>query len=101
VFFGHDGKIFYVPRQRIVEEDLMPSAFLLINTELGSEIEVLKNLRTLDGVEEAFNVYGTYDIIARVKADTMEKLKEIITWKIRRLDKVRATLTLMSVEESK
>ena len=79
----------------------MPSAFLLINTELGSEIEVLKNLRTLDGVEEAFNVYGTYDIIARVKADTMEKLKEIITWKIRRLDKVRATLTLMSVEEPK
>jgi DNA-binding Lrp family transcriptional regulator len=101
VFFGHDGKILYVPRQRILEENLMPSAFLLINTELGSEIEVLKNLRTLDGVEEAFNVYGTYDIIARVKADTMEKLKEIITWKIRRLDKVRATLTLMSVEEPK
>jgi DNA-binding Lrp family transcriptional regulator len=79
----------------------MPSAFLLINTELGLELEVLKNLRKLDGVEEAFSVYGTYDIIARVKADTMEKLKEIITWKIRRLDKVRATLTLMSVEESK
>jgi DNA-binding Lrp family transcriptional regulator len=79
----------------------MPSAFLLINTELGSELEVLKNLRKLDGIEEAFNVYGTYDIIARVKADTMEKLKEIITWRIRRLDKVRATLTLMSVEESK
>jgi DNA-binding Lrp family transcriptional regulator len=79
----------------------MPTAFLLINTELGSETEVLKNLKKLEGVEEAFNVYGTYDIIARIKSDTMEKLKETITWKIRRLDKVRATLTLMSVEESK
>jgi DNA-binding Lrp family transcriptional regulator len=85
----------------MLEENLMPSAFVLINTELGSELEVLKNLKKLDGVEEAFNVYGTYDIIAKVKADTMEKLKETITWRIRRLDKVRATLTLMSVEESK
>jgi DNA-binding Lrp family transcriptional regulator len=43
-------------------------------------------------------VYGVYDIVAKVSADTMDKLKEIVTWKIRRLDKVRSTLTMIVVE---
>jgi DNA-binding Lrp family transcriptional regulator len=79
----------------------MPMAYVLINTELGSETDVLTNVRKVEGVEEAFSVYGTYDIIARVKTETMDRLKEIVTWRIRRLDKVRATLTLMAVEETK
>jgi DNA-binding Lrp family transcriptional regulator len=52
-------------------------------------------------VEEAFAVYGVYDIIARVKSDTMDRLKETVTWKVRRLDKVRSTLTMIVVEETK
>ncbi|MEM2105205.1 MAG: Lrp/AsnC ligand binding domain-containing protein [Candidatus Bathyarchaeia archaeon] len=79
----------------------MPTAFVLINAELGSEDNVLRELKKIEGVEEAFNVYGTYDIIVTVKSDTMDKLKEIVTWRIRRLDNVRATLTLMAVEETK
>ncbi|MGB9676328.1 MAG: Lrp/AsnC family transcriptional regulator [Candidatus Bathyarchaeales archaeon] len=79
----------------------MPTAFVLINAELGSEDNVLKELKKIEGVEEAFNVYGTYDIIVKVKSNTMDKLKEIVTWRIRRLDNVRATLTLMAVEETK
>jgi DNA-binding Lrp family transcriptional regulator len=43
-------------------------------------------------------VYGVYDIVAKVEADSMDKLKEIVTWKIRRLDKVRSTLTMIVVE---
>ena len=42
-------------------------------------------------------VYGVYDIIAKVEAENMDKLKEIISWKIRRLDKVRSTLTMLVV----
>ncbi|MGB9740700.1 MAG: Lrp/AsnC family transcriptional regulator [Candidatus Bathyarchaeia archaeon] len=79
----------------------MPTAFVLINAELGSESSVLKELEKIEGVEEAFNVYGTYDIVVKVKSDTMDKLKEIVTWRIRRLDNVRSTLTLMAVEEMK
>ncbi|MEM3577629.1 MAG: Lrp/AsnC ligand binding domain-containing protein [Candidatus Bathyarchaeia archaeon] len=79
----------------------MPTAFVLINAELGSEGNVLQELKKIEGVEEAFNVYGTYDIVVKVKSDTMDKLKEIVTWRIRRLDNVRATLTLMAVEETK
>ena len=79
----------------------MPTAFVLINTEIGSEANVLGTLKKVEGVDEAFAVYGVYDIIARVKADTMNKLKEIVTWRIRRLDKVRSTLTMIVVEASK
>ena len=76
----------------------MPTAFVLINTEIGSEADVLQTLRKVEGVDEAFAVYGVYDIVARVKADTMDKLKEIVTWRVRRLDKVRSTLTMIVVE---
>jgi DNA-binding Lrp family transcriptional regulator len=77
----------------------MPTAFVLINTEIGSEADVLKDLKKVEGVEEAYAVYGVYDIIARVKANTMDRLKEIVTWRVRRLDKVRSTLTMIVVEE--
>jgi DNA-binding Lrp family transcriptional regulator len=77
----------------------MPTAFVLINTEIGSESDVLKDLRHVEGVEEASAVYGVYDIVARVRAETMDKLKEIVTWRIRRLDKVRSTLTMIVVED--
>jgi DNA-binding Lrp family transcriptional regulator len=77
----------------------MPKAFVLINTEIGSETEVLTILKKIEGVIEAFSVYGVYDIISKVSAENMDKLKEIVTWKIRRLDKVRSTLTMIIIEE--
>jgi DNA-binding Lrp family transcriptional regulator len=76
----------------------LPSAFVLINAEIGSEDDVLKQLKSLPNVKESYVVYGVYDIVAKVSADTMDKLKEIVTWKIRRLDKVRSTLTMIVVE---
>lgn len=79
----------------------MPTAFVLINTEIGSEADVLGTLKKVEGVVQSFAVYGVYDIIANVEADTMDKLKEIVTWRIRRLDKVRSTLTMIVVEGSK
>jgi len=78
----------------------MPTAFVLINTEIGSEADVLKDLKKVEGVDEVHAVYGVYDIIARIKANTMDRLKEIVTWKVRRLDKVRSTLTMIVVEEA-
>jgi len=84
-----------VPAQRSKE---LPSAFVLINAEIGSEDEVLKSLKTIPNVKEAYVVYGVYDIVARVEAEAMEKLKDVVTWKIRRLDKVRSTLTMIVIE---
>ena len=76
----------------------MPLAFVLINSEIGAEDEVLKALRQVEGVEEAYIVYGVYDIVAKVRAESMDKLREIVTWKIRRLNRVRSTLTMVVVE---
>jgi len=76
----------------------MPTAFVLINAEMGLELDVLKDLRKVEGVDEAFAVYGVYDVIVTVRAKRMDKLKEIITRHIRRIDKVRSTLTLIVSE---
>lgn len=75
----------------------MATAFVLINAEIGAEAEVLKGLKDIKEVREAHMVYGVYDIIARIETDTMQELKDIISWKIRRLDKVRSTLTMIVV----
>jgi DNA-binding Lrp family transcriptional regulator len=77
----------------------MPQAFVLINVESGTEEEVIIDLKKIEGVVEAYYSYGVYDIIAKVKADSMEKLKEMVTRKIRALTKVRSTLTLIMMEE--
>jgi DNA-binding Lrp family transcriptional regulator len=58
---------------------------------------VLKDLEAIPEVKEAHMVYGVYDIIARIETDTMQDLKDTISWKIRRLDKVRSTLTMIVV----
>jgi DNA-binding Lrp family transcriptional regulator len=77
----------------------MPRAFVLINVESGSEDEVLREMRKVEGVEEAYFSYGVYDLITKIKADTMENLKDMVTRKIRALNKVRSTLTLIMMEE--
>jgi len=77
----------------------MPMAFVLINTEMGSENEVLNAMLKISNVKEAYVVYGVYDIITKVEAETLDRLKEVITWNIRRLNKVRSTLTMMIAEE--
>ena len=77
----------------------MPKAYVLITTESDSVNSVLESLKRIDAVEETYMVYGVYDIIATVKAETMDKLREIITWNLRSLDKVRSTLTMIVVEE--
>lgn len=77
---------------------MLPLAFVLINAEIGSEDEVLQELRKIGNVKESYVVYGVYDVVAKVEAESMDKLKEIVTWKIRRLDRVRSTLTMIVVE---
>jgi len=76
----------------------MSVAFVLLNIEPGSEQELLKVLRKIENVEEAHFVYGVYDIILKVSADSLEKVKETVAQKIRRLDKVRSTLTMLVIE---
>ena len=58
----------------------MPMAYVLINTEPKHMESVVESLEKLDAVVEIFPVYGVYDVVAKIQAETMEKLKGIVTW---------------------
>ncbi len=77
----------------------MPKAFVLVNVESGAEEDVILELKKIAGVEEAYYSYGVYDIISKINAESMEGLKDMVTKKIRALNKVRSTLTLIMMEE--
>jgi DNA-binding Lrp family transcriptional regulator len=77
----------------------MPTAYVLINCDLGSEEEIINEIKKISEVIEVNGVYGVYDVIVKIQSDSMEKLREIITWKIRRIEKVRSTLTMIVIEE--
>jgi DNA-binding Lrp family transcriptional regulator len=77
---------------------MMPKAFVFVNVTTGSETEVLRRLRELPEVKEAYFVYGVYDIVVKVEADSMQRLNEVITRKVRGLDEIRSTLTTIAIE---
>ena len=76
----------------------MSIAFVCITTESASMVEVLHKVRAIEGVEEAVMTYGIYDIVAKVKGDTLGKLKEIITKRIRKIENVRKTRTMIVIK---
>ena len=76
----------------------MAHAFVLINCELGSEEEIISELKTFPDVKEVHGTFGAYDIIAKISSETVEKIRETISWKIRKIEKIRSTLTLTKVE---
>lgn len=77
----------------------MAKAFVLINSEIGGEQEVVDQLNAMKEVVEVSIVYGVYDVIVKLEADSMEVLKELITSKVRHLNKVRSTMTMIASQE--
>ena len=73
----------------------MPTAFVLLNTEIGAGSEVVEALKKLEGVEAAFNLWGVYDVIANVKANSMDELAFIINKQIEKIGKVHSKLTML------
>lgn len=73
----------------------MPEAYVLFNVGPGCEGQVLKDVNETGAVAQAFISYGVYDLIVKVKASTMEELKELVSYKLRKIENVRATLTLI------
>ncbi len=76
----------------------MTTAYGLINCELGYEAEIIDEIKQVEDVKEITVVFGAYDILAKVESDNVESLKDTITWKIRKLSRVRSTLTLLAIE---
>ena len=77
----------------------MPRAYVLFNVGSGSEDQVLKEAQSIGGVQEAFVSYGVYDLIMKIKTDSMDQLKELVTHHLRKINNVRSTLTLILAEE--
>jgi DNA-binding Lrp family transcriptional regulator len=76
----------------------LAAAYVLINCDLGFEEAVISELKSIEDVKEVHGTFGAYDILAKVEASPIEKLRETITWKIRKIQKIRSTLTLMGIE---
>lgn len=76
----------------------MKKAYVLINCDLGQEELILDTLRSIKSVKEAHGTFGAYDIIAEVITENSEDLRKAITWQIRKLIPIRATLTLTGIE---
>jgi DNA-binding Lrp family transcriptional regulator len=76
----------------------VPKALVCITTDLNSTEEVLKKLRACNDVEEAYMVYGVYDIIAKVKGDSVDKLKQVVANQLATVSNVQQTLTMVVAE---
>ena len=76
----------------------MVTAYVTISSELGSEDDIREELSSIEGVQESHVVYGVYDLVAVVEAESSEELNQIVFNKIRKINRVKSTLTLIVVE---
>lgn len=76
----------------------MATAHVLINCDIGSEKSIIEELKPIEGVKEVRGLSGVYDIIVKLECPTNERLREIIVWKIRKIQQVRLILTLLDVQ---
>jgi len=77
----------------------MHSAFVLMNAELGKETQIVNELKKVSYVKEVYPVYGVYDVLMVIESDSMEALRETITSKVRKLDGIKSTLTMIIVKD--
>ena len=75
----------------------MEMAYLLIQCDMGSEIDIIEHLVKIPEVKEVRGTYGVYDIFAKLESDSREKLDEILTNNIRKIPKIRSTNTLSPI----
>jgi DNA-binding Lrp family transcriptional regulator len=81
----------------------VPTAYVLLNSDLGSDESIINDVKQMLADEnvayEVQGVYGVYDIVLKLTSDDAEKLRAIITNKVRKISKVQSTLTMMVIEE--
>ena len=79
--------------------EYMATAYVLINCEFGSEDAIIQQLKSIDNVKEVQGTVGAYDVLIKIESDHGEKIRDTITHKIRKIEKIRSTLTLMGTED--
>lgn len=79
----------------------MAKAYVLMNCDLGSEKNVIASLKEIEDVKEVHGTLGLYDIIAKIESESEEKIKEVVTNRIRKMPKIHSTMTLTRSESEK
>ncbi|MEZ7989396.1 MAG: Lrp/AsnC ligand binding domain-containing protein [Nitrosopumilus sp.] len=81
----------------------MATAYVLLNSDLGSDVSIIAEIKEKLVDEkvkfEVRGVYGVYDIVLKLTSDDAEKLRALITNKIRKISRVQSTLTMIVIEE--
>ena len=70
----------------------------MLNCELGAEAGIIEQLNELEQVVDVFETIGTHDMLVKLQAENFEKIREIVSWNIQKLPKVRSTSTLIKKE---
>jgi len=78
--------------------DSTKTMYIFINAKLGYENNIINDLKEIQEVKAVHGVFGAYDIIAKVEASEEEKLRDLINWKIRKMQNIHSILTLLSYE---
>ena len=78
---------------------LKVKAFVLLNTELGQEAPIIEALKEVKEITTIYSLYGIYDLIIEMEADNMDRVKEIVFNRVRRLEHVKSTITLLTYGE--
>lgn len=77
----------------------MTDAYVMLNCELGSEEEILEQLKQIEQVVDVFETIGTHDMLVKLQAENFEKIREIVSWDIQKMKNVRSTATLIKKEK--
>ena len=73
----------------------MTDAYVMLNCELGAEEVIIEQLKELEQVVDVFETIGTHDMMVKLQAENFEKIREVVSWNIKKLPKVRSTATLI------
>jgi DNA-binding Lrp family transcriptional regulator len=82
----------------------VPTAYVLINSDLGTDESIITKIKEVLSAEKNVEfttqgVYGIYDIVLKISSDNTDILRNIITYKIRKINNVQSTLSMMVIEE--
>ena len=73
-------------------------AYVMINCELGSEETIMEKLREIEQVKEVFGTIGTHDLMVKLEAENFEKIRELASRSIQKIEKIRTISTLIKKE---
>jgi len=82
-----------MPTLREREVTVGVQAYILIQTEVGKAAQVVNEVKVIDGVSEAEDVTGPYDVIVRAEAKNVDELGKLVVAKIQAVEGITRTLT--------